>query len=59
MSDKKPAHRPPKAPVIEKEINGNIHQTTERMAVKNGNSAAVGVPLDWLGKRCLVVLLDD
>lgn len=59
MAEKRPAHRPSKAPVIEMDINGVTHQATERIAVKNGNSAAVGVPVEWRGKRCLVVLLGD
>lgn len=51
--------RLPNNPVIEIDINGKTHQAIEKTAVKNGNSAGIGVPVDWIGKRILAILLED
>lgn len=31
----------------------------ERIVREGGNSARVNVPVDWVGRRCMVILLDD
>ena len=52
-----PAHRPGPE-VVEVEYQGEVRPATERQAKRLGNSGGVSVPVDWIGKRVLCILLE-
>ena len=46
-------------PIDRKRIAGKTRDVTTRVAVKSGGSSAVALPLAWLGKKVMCVLMED